>query len=59
MPVLPRALPQERRRASSEHVGKPYNLYIRDLEYLYPGESHEIWVHFQTQRRKETPQASA
>ena len=28
-----------------EVVGEPYNLYYRDLEYLYPGESHEIWLH--------------
>lgn len=26
-------------------VGQAYNLYYRDLEYLYPGESHEIWLH--------------
>lgn len=26
-------------------VGQGYNLYYRDLEYLYPGESHEIWLH--------------
>lgn len=26
-------------------VGTPYNLYYRDLEYLYPGESHELWLH--------------
>ncbi len=26
-------------------VGEPYNLYFRDLEYLYPGESHELWFH--------------
>jgi hypothetical protein len=26
-------------------AGEPYNLYFRDLEYLYPGESHELWVH--------------
>lgn len=29
-----------------EFWGRPYNLYIRDLEYLYPGESREVWVHF-------------
>lgn len=23
----------------------PYNLFYRDLENLYPGESHEIWFH--------------
>ncbi|WP_319586297.1 beta-galactosidase [uncultured Desulfobulbus sp.] len=29
-----------------EMYGYPYNLYIRDLKYLYPGESHEMWVNF-------------
>jgi len=29
-----------------ELYGNPYNLYVRDLEYLYPGESHEAWFHF-------------
>ncbi len=28
-----------------ETMGTAYNLYYRDLEYLYPGESHEIWLH--------------
>ena len=37
-------------------IGEPYNLYIRDLEYLYPGESHETWVHFATKVPGETPQ---
>ena len=37
-------------------VGHPYNLYYRDLEYLYPGESREIWMHFQTHPPNETPQ---
>jgi hypothetical protein len=37
-------------------IGHPYNLYYRDLEYLYPGESREIWMHFQTQPSNETPQ---
>ncbi|MHB1456703.1 MAG: beta-galactosidase [Armatimonadota bacterium] len=27
-------------------VGIPYNRYIRDLGYLYPGESRDIWVQF-------------
>ncbi len=26
-------------------AGEPYNLYFRDLEYLYPGESREMWFH--------------
>ena len=30
---------------SYEPVGTPYNLYYRDLEYLYPGESHDMWLH--------------
>ncbi len=29
-----------------EFYGRPYNLYIRDLEYLYPGESRELWFSF-------------
>ncbi len=37
-------------------LGQHYNLYIRDLEYLYPGESHETWVSIVTQGAKETPQ---
>lgn len=28
--------------------GEIYNVYARDLKYLYPGESHEIWFNFQT-----------
>lgn len=38
-----------------ELVGRHYNLHIRDLEYLYPGESHETWMNFQTLER-ETPE---
>lgn len=47
-----------RREASGEYevVGEPYNLYCRDLEYLYPGETHETWIHFQTRKGPETPQ---
>lgn len=37
-------------------IGNPYNLYYRDLEYLYPGESHEIWIHFQANTQPATPQ---
>ncbi|WP_319586296.1 hypothetical protein [uncultured Desulfobulbus sp.] len=29
-----------------EMYGKPYNLFYRDLECLYPGESHEVWINF-------------
>jgi hypothetical protein len=36
-------------------IGQPYNLYVRDLEYLYPGESQEKWIHFQT-TTPDTPQ---
>jgi len=40
-----------------ELIGEPHNLYYRDLEYLYPGESHETWIHFATHRvPSETPQ---
>jgi hypothetical protein len=39
-----------------QFLGNPYNLYIRDLEYLYPGESHEVWVHFQANDNGATPQ---
>ncbi len=39
-----------------KRVGHPYNLYVRDLEYLYPGESHEAWFHFTTAAGEETPQ---
>lgn len=39
-----------------ELVGQPYNLYVRDLEYLYPGESHETWISFQTSTPNETPE---
>jgi hypothetical protein len=39
-----------------EQIGMPYNLYNRDLEYLYPGESHETWLSFQTNQRRETPE---
>lgn len=28
-----------------EAIGTPYNLYYRDLEYLYPGESRDLWLH--------------
>lgn len=28
-----------------EPAGESYNLYVRDLEYLYPGESHDLWLH--------------
>lgn len=33
--------------AAGEYVvmGGVYNLYTRDTQYLYPGESHEIWLH--------------
>ncbi len=36
-----------RKNEQGEYVraGTPYNLYVRDLDELYPGESHEIWVH--------------
>ncbi|MHB0999132.1 MAG: hypothetical protein ACYC27_07790 [Armatimonadota bacterium] len=37
-----------------DFIGNPFNLYIRDLEYLYPGESHETWVHFRSSTN-ETP----
>ncbi len=43
-------------RGAYETIGRPYNLYVRDLAYLYPGESHEAWVHFQTRVPGETPQ---
>lgn len=39
-----------------EHFGNPYNLYVRDLGYLYPGESRDIWVHFMKSGPWETPQ---
>ncbi len=26
-------------------AGEPYNLYVRDLAYLYPGESRDMWFH--------------
>lgn len=29
-----------------ELVGVPYNTHIRELAYLYPGESKEIWIMF-------------
>lgn len=37
------------KNATGEYVlvGRPYNLYYRDLGYLYPGESSEVWVQFQ------------
>ncbi|MBI4579884.1 MAG: hypothetical protein HY718_09290, partial [Planctomycetes bacterium] len=38
-----------------EVVGQHYNLYIRDLEYLYPGESRETWINFST-FKPETPE---
>lgn len=46
-----------RKDAKGEYqvIGKPHNLYYRDLEYLYPGEAHETWVQFTTSA-KETPQ---
>ena len=39
-----------RKDAQGEYqlCGEAYNLYLRDLKYLYPGESHEIWLTFQT-----------
>ncbi len=37
-------------------VGTPYNEYYRDKEYLYPGESREIWVHFRLLGDNGTPQ---
>jgi hypothetical protein len=42
--LYPRLL---RRSASGayEPAGESYNLYVRDLEYLYPGESHDLWLH--------------
>lgn len=42
--LYPRLL---RRGASGayEPAGESYNLYVRDLEYLYPGESHDLWLH--------------
>ncbi|MBN1491072.1 MAG: beta-galactosidase [Phycisphaerae bacterium] len=47
-----------RKNADGKYVkiGNPYNLYYRDLEYLYPGESHEIWMQFQTHGAAETPE---
>ncbi|MHB0999129.1 MAG: beta-galactosidase [Armatimonadota bacterium] len=39
-----------------EFAGKPENYYIRDLEYLYPGESHDVWFHFRTTGPDATPQ---
>lgn len=39
-----------------ELVGRPYNLYVRDLGYLYPGESRETWLHFASYPPGETPQ---
>jgi hypothetical protein len=54
-----------RRNAEGEFVdgGGPYNLYYRDLEYLYPGESREVWIHctgnvpgFSSSGASETPQ---
>ena len=47
---------QKNEKGKYEFVGNPYNLHIRDLEYLYPGESHEVWVHFKKNGKKETPQ---
>ncbi|MBU3665447.1 MAG: hypothetical protein FGM15_06165 [Chthoniobacterales bacterium] len=38
-----------------EQTGIPYNRYIRILDYLYPGESTEVWINFMTDA-KETPQ---
>lgn len=37
----------KKRDASGEWVeaGGSYNLYVRELESLYPGESRDIWVH--------------
>lgn len=26
--------------------GNPYNLYVRPFDYLYPGESTDIWIHY-------------
>lgn len=47
-----------RKDASGEYkfIGNPYNLYYRDLKYLYPGESHETWFHFMVNGPGETPQ---
>lgn len=36
--------------------GRPYNLYYRDLTYIYPGESREIWFQFQADG-SQTPQS--
>jgi len=36
---------QKQKDGKYEAIGTPYNLYYRDLEYLFPGESHEIWLH--------------
>jgi len=42
------------------HVGVPNNMYIRELTYVYPGESREFWVNFITDKGGEankTPQS--
>ncbi len=38
-------------------LGQPYNLYLRDLTYIYPGESREVWLSFATNAPGETPQS--
>lgn len=44
-------------RGNYEFFAEPYNLYFRDLEYLYPGESREIWFHLQSKAKEsKTPQ---
>lgn len=30
------------------------NLYIRDLKYLYPGESHDIWINFENSDNRDS-----
>ena len=39
-------LHKKNEKGEYEFYGYPYNLYYRNLDYLYHGESHDIWMHF-------------
>ncbi|MFQ3548244.1 MAG: hypothetical protein SNJ70_00660 [Armatimonadota bacterium] len=39
-------LHKKNEKGEYEIYGYPYNLYYRNLDYFYPGESHDIWIHF-------------